>query len=772
VRTIAAWAATCIVAMLTACGGGGGGGNTPTQPALYITALPDSATLTASSTGGTPAVGISLSVQGGVPPQGDLNYVATGSDKGLVTGRYERSAMTLYISGVDSGTLDAGTYTDTLTVKLCYDMQCEKPANVTPVRIPVTYVVTQGDPNVLGPTIISTSPGWAAVGSGDITVTLNGKNFTPESVVRWNDQVISSTYVSVHRIDVTVPAADLTSVMTGYFTASNERTGGIVGPAQGFEVRSPTPTVTALSASTAARGGSSFLLKVTGSDFDDTSQVTWNGLSRPTAYVSTTLLTAQITAEDLASPGVFPVAVYNVDGGSIATNSLNVKVADAALTVVSLLPASVSAAGPAYLQIVVGTGFDASSTVNFNGGPRPTTFISTTRIAAQLSAADVASAGAAEITVTTGGGNPATGGPLTLTIGGSSTDATAVMVNPQHSGAMVFANIVAPSALPSSPTWKVPLDGRADYALVAGGRVFATVFAPYHPELVALDASTGATLWGPVPLSGTVAGATYDNGRVITLASDGRLTAYDASNGSVLWATQLGTNGSTSLPTAANGVVYADGADGVLHAIDDTTGADLWTATIYNYGSPPTVTPGGVFLSFPGETYAFQPATGAALWYVQGSYNGGGGETGSYANGVYYSPDYSGTVTTGQIFDPATGNALSDYTGAPALGKTMGYFLRSGTLTAVDLSTGASRWTFVGDGSLTSVPVLVNGYVFVESSAGRLDALDATTGTQLWTTSLGTVDSGINRGLMTAGNGLLVLPVDKSLTAYRLSANP
>ena len=101
-RTIVAWAATCVVALLTACGGGGGGGNTPTQPPLHIMALPDSVTLTASSTGGNPVAGISLSVQGGTPPQGDLNYVATGSDKGLVTGRYELSVMTLYISGVDA----------------------------------------------------------------------------------------------------------------------------------------------------------------------------------------------------------------------------------------------------------------------------------------------------------------------------------------------------------------------------------------------------------------------------------------------------------------------------------------------------------------------------------------------------------------------------------------------------------------------------------------------------------------------------------------------
>jgi outer membrane protein assembly factor BamB len=63
--------------------------------------------------------------------------------------------------------------------------------------------------------------------------------------------------------------------------------------------------------------------------------------------------------------------------------------------------------------------------------------------------------------------------------------------------------------------------------------------------------------------------------------------------------------------------------------------------------------------------------------------------------------------------------------------------------------------------------------VFVESDSGKLYALDAVTGTQLWSTSLGSAfDPSLSVSLMTAGNGLLLVPLGKSLVAYTLSNNP
>lgn len=768
---IRAWAAGLVVALLTACGGGGGGGQS-SQP-LTASASPASVVLTASTTDvGAPPARVSVVLAGTLTA--NVNYVVVGSAKGLVSAVVDATGA-IVIYGVNPGTLAAGSYTDTLSVNVCYDDQCQRPATAGALEIPVTYNVTQGDPSTAKPTISGIVPPSAAVGSAGFTLTLAGTNFTPGSVVTWNDQVLSSTYVSVNRLDVAVPAADLASVATASIVVSNASTGGSASLALAYQVRGPVPTVSALAPATAGRGGSPFLLTITGSGFDSTSQVTWNGSSRPTAFVSPTRVTAQIGADDLTAAGAAQVGVYNVDGGSITSNTMTVTVADASLSLTSLVPAFVTAAGPAYAQTVFGTGFSASSTVQFNGSPRATTFISTTQIVAQFGAVDVASIGSAAITVVNGGGSPATSGPLTLTMGAPTTDATALQINPQHTGAIKFASVFAPTALPTSPTWTAQLGGQNDYSLIAGGRVFTTVTVAGGGQLVALDAATGALVWGPMPLPWFVVGATYDNGRVITMSSAGQMSAFDAATGSVLWSTQLAGQWGYTTPTAANGIVFVGGSGigGTLFAVNDATGALMWTAPVRNGdGSAPTVTADGVYVSYPCQTYDFQPATGATVWHDDGGCDGGGGETGMYSNGVYYSPNSIGT-TTGEIFEAEMGTVLSDYSGTPALGSTMGYFMRSGALNAMDLASSALRWTFVGDGGLASMPILVNGYVFVQSSSGTLYALDAVTGIQVWSTSLGSVvEPGMSRGYMAAGNGLLVVPTVKALVAYRLSNNP
>ncbi len=775
---IRAWAAGLVVALLTACGGGGGGGSGSggnSAPPLTASASPANVVLTAQTT-----YRVSSSARVSVVLAGTLtenvNYVVVGSAKGLVSAIVDATG-TIVISGITPGTLAAGTYTDTLSVNVCYDEQCQRPAIAAPVTIPVTYNVTQGDPSTAAPLILDTVPASAAVGSAGLTLTVHGINFTPSSVVTWNDQMLASTYVSVNRIDVAITAADLASVATAEIMVSNAPTGGIAGPALAFQVRGPVPTVSALAPATAGHGGSSFLLTVTGIGFDNTSQVTWNGSPRPTGFVSPTRVTAQISADDLAATGAVPIGVYNVDGGSIASNTVTLQIADSPLAVTSLTPAFVAAGGAAYTQIVTGTGFDASSTLQFNGSPRPTTLVSTTRIVAQLSAADIAGVGGAAISVTNGGSNAAASGNLTLTIGAPSTDATAYQINPQHTGAVRFASIVAPTALPTSPAWTAQLDGYSGYPLIAGGRVFVTDYAN-GGELVALSAATGAVIWGPVSIP-DLTSATYDNGRVITASRNGVLSAFDAASGQVLWSTQLAEEYILdSAPTAANGIVFVGGmlTHGTLFAVDDSTGTLLWTVTEFGDTGSPAVTSDGVYATYGCQTYDFAPATGATLWHVDGGCYGGGIEPGSYANGVYYSPDLTGTTSTGETFDAETGNLVSSYAGTPVLGSTMGYFLHdSGTLEADDLGSKASAWTFDvdGDGTLASLPLLVNNYVFVASSTGKLYALDAAAGTQVWSTSLGAAaGSGVSRAEMAAGDGLLLVPVGKTLVAYKLSDNP
>jgi hypothetical protein len=80
--------------------------------------------------------------------------------------------------------------------------------------------------------------------------------------------------------------------------------------------------------------------------------------------------------------------------------------APAPLINLPLVPDATTPAGAAFTLTVNGTGFVSGSVVNWNGGPRATTFVSSAQLTAQISAADIATAGTASVTVV----NPAPGG--------------------------------------------------------------------------------------------------------------------------------------------------------------------------------------------------------------------------------------------------------------------------------------------------------------------------------------------------------------------------
>ena len=67
---------------------------------------------------------------------------------------------------------------------------------------------------------------------------------------------------------------------------------------------------------------------------------------------------------------------------------------------------------------------------------------------------------------------------------------------------------------------------------------------------------------------------------------------------------------------------------------------------------------------------------------------------------------------------------------APAVTGTAAYVLNGGALSARSLTGGTKLWSFTGDGSLTTAPIVVNQSVIVGSSTGNVYALDANTGVQ------------------------------------------
>jgi len=69
-----------------------------------------------------------------------------------------------------------------------------------------------------------------------------------------------------------------------------------------------------------------------------------------------------------------------------------------------VVPDAAVPGGPAFTLTINGTGFASGATVNWNGSPRTTTFVSSSQVTANIPASDIASAGTATVTVSNPGG--------------------------------------------------------------------------------------------------------------------------------------------------------------------------------------------------------------------------------------------------------------------------------------------------------------------------------------------------------------------------------
>jgi hypothetical protein len=174
--------------------------------------------------------------------------------------------------------------------------------------------------------------------------------------------------------------------------------------------QNPVPSITSISPTSATAGGAAFTLTVNGSNFIASSSVQWGGNPKITTYVSSTQLTASISANDIASAGTTAVTVFNPAPGGGTSNSADFTINNAANnpvpTLTSLNPPSAVAGGATFSLTVAGANFVSSSVVRWNGNPRQTTFVSSTQLTAAISANDIANAGTLAVTVF----NPLPGG--------------------------------------------------------------------------------------------------------------------------------------------------------------------------------------------------------------------------------------------------------------------------------------------------------------------------------------------------------------------------
>lgn len=156
-----------------------------------------------------------------------------------------------------------------------------------------------------------------------------------------------------------------------------------------------------------------------------------------------------------------------------------------------LNPGFALAGGAAFTLTVAGTNFDPAAIVQFNGASRTTTFVSSTELQAAISAADIASAGVASVSVANPVNNGGTSASSTLLVGtspGTSTTGAgfAVTILNQSANDIIFdpASNAILFSVPSSDS----LLGNTISALdLRSGAVISSVFAGSEPNVLALS---------------------------------------------------------------------------------------------------------------------------------------------------------------------------------------------------------------------------------------------------------------------------------------------
>ena len=266
-----------------------------------------------------------------------------------------------------------------------------------------------GSAFTISPPAISSVAGssTASCTTTGLTLTVTGTNFVSGSVVNWNGSPRSTMFVSATQLTALLTSADTAFQGTEPVTVSN---GSATSNALSFAITAPAmlplPSIASLLPGNATAGTAAITLSVTGGNFLPCSLVQWNGTNLPTTFVSTTQqLTASVPATDILSVGTAQITVFNptTGGGGGASAASVFPIVAPVITSLSASTTSAnntpSCAVSGLTLTVNGTNFVNGLVANWNGSPRPTTYVSPTQLTASITAADTAFQGIAGVTV-------------------------------------------------------------------------------------------------------------------------------------------------------------------------------------------------------------------------------------------------------------------------------------------------------------------------------------------------------------------------------------
>jgi outer membrane protein assembly factor BamB len=276
------------------------------------------------------------------------------------------------------------------------------------------------------------------------------------------------------------------------------------------------------------------------------------------------------------------------------------------------------------------------------------------------------------------------------------------ILSPAHGLQVDAALAVEPPPVVNNPDWAQPDLGPSH---VAGN------FAGGLTRAWSADIGKGGDYRARFTAQPLIAG-----GRVFTMDTDGRIRAWDLTNGAAVWDTPTKAKKSRS-GNLGGGIAFADGriyattGRAEAMALDAATGAILWRKPISAPArSAPTVVGNAMYFCTLDQHLVAMSTAGEPIW----DYTASRADTGVLAQA---SPAYAdGTVVAG---------------------------FESGDLAAVRADSGTLSWsdnlgTLKGSASLVEfstvrgAPVIENGIVYAIGLGGLMAALDLRSGRRVW----------------------------------------
>ena len=291
-----------------------------------------------------------------------------------------RSARTLYGIGPLNG-LDCGSS--------CVYAESVPPANMYAIRTPILFSssAVAGDFEAVVASAEQNGGGWVPFVMHHVCEGCASNSISTGTLTAFTDWLASRA-----------------SLGTGVETVGHVLDGNMPP--------NPVPSLSGLSPALAAVGASTFTLTVNGANFTETSFVRCNGTYRQTVFISTTQLTAVISASDVAASTVAQVAVFTPGPGGGVSSAGAFTVAPLVPSITSMSPVSALTGSSGLTLTINGMNFVSSSIVLWNGAALQTVVVSSAQLTALIPSSDLTAPATAQVTAL----NPGSGGGMSSAV--------------------------------------------------------------------------------------------------------------------------------------------------------------------------------------------------------------------------------------------------------------------------------------------------------------------------------------------------------------------